>query len=166
MEDQLVEEYHVLVLGALKKCHITSFHPMFEDYLQIARWVLVDAHRTFIKDGKSMDSFHNYVFQRIYWKITDEIRKELTYKDRLQTGEDDELFRDLPDTRQEDLIEINELLEKCQTILTENEKLFLEEAYVHELSITAIARKHHVSRQSVYNWRDKVALKTITFFEK
>lgn len=80
MEDQLVEEYHVLVLGALKKCHVTSFHPMFEDYLQIARWVLVDAHRTFIKDGKSMDSFHNYVFQRIYWKITDEIEKNSPIK--------------------------------------------------------------------------------------
>lgn len=76
MENDLLDTYHVLLLGALKKCHIHPQHPNFEDYLQIARWTLIETHRRFIREDKEMDSFHNYVYQRIYWVITDELRKE------------------------------------------------------------------------------------------
>lgn len=165
MEDQLIEDYHILILGALKKCHVTKHHHLFEDYLQISRWVLIDCHRSFIKDNQNMDGFHNYVFQRIYWKITDEIRKELIYNGRLYQGEAEDVFKELPDTQQEDVLEIHELLEKCQSSLTTQELLFLKDAFLNELSITEISKKHHVSRQTVYNWRSKVALKIIIFLK-
>ncbi|MEG0254897.1 sigma-70 family RNA polymerase sigma factor [Vagococcus sp.] len=165
MENQLVEEHHVLILGALKKCHVSTYHPQFEDYLQIARWTLIETHRRFIKEEKDMTSFHNYVFQRIYWKITDEIRKEMNRSEKLQTDSTEELLLELPDTSCDDLLEVTDILDKLSTQLTPQEKLFLEEAYLNELSVTDIARKYHVSRQTVYNWRDKVALKTIKYFK-
>lgn len=165
MENQLLEDHHVLILGALKKCHVTPFHPLFEDYLQIARWTLIETHRRFIKEGKELSSFNNYVYQRIYWKITDEIRKELNLKEKLQTDSTDELFAEIPDTKQEDLLEVADILKQLTEQLTEQEKIFLEEAYFNELSITDIARKYKVARQTVYNWRDKVALKTINYFK-
>lgn len=165
MENELIKEHHVLILGALKKCHVTKYHPMFEDYLQIARWTLIDTHRSFKKSGKPKESFNGYVFQRIYWKITDEIRKELIYSDRLSTEEQDTFYYEIPDTTQEDLLEVKDILSQLSEVLTEQEKIFLEEAYINELSITDIARKYKVSRQSVYNWRDKVALKTLNYFK-
>lgn len=165
MENQLIKEHHVLILGALKKCHVSTYHPQFEDYLQIARWTLIETHRRFVKEGKEMNSFHNYVFQRIYWKITDEIRKEMNRSDKLQTDQSEELLNNLPDTTQEDLLEISDIMTKLNAQLTEQEKIFLEESYLNELSVTDISRKYNVSRQTVYNWRNKVALKTLTYFK-
>ena len=83
MENQLLEEHHVLILGALKRCHISQTHPSCEDHLQNARWTLIETHRRFVKEGKSMETFNGYVFQRIYWKTTDIIRKDISYTDHL-----------------------------------------------------------------------------------
>ncbi len=165
MENQLLEDHHVLILGALKKCHISTYHPQYEDYLQIARWTLIETHRRFIKEEKDLTSFNNYVFQRIYWKITDEIRKELSLKEKIETESTEERLLELADTPKEDLLEVTETISQLNELLTKQEKIFLEEAYFNELSITDIARKYQVSRQTVYTWRDKVALKTINYYQ-
>ena len=60
-ENDLIKTYHVLILGALKKCHVGPFHPNFEDHLQTARWLVIETYRYFIKEEKSLDSFNNYV---------------------------------------------------------------------------------------------------------
>ena len=167
-EDKLITKHHVLILGALKKCHITSFHPMFEDYLQIARWVLIDTHRQFIREGKSLESFHNYVYQRIYWKITDEIRKDKNLYDESTTEDEidiSELEHMLADTTLEDTVEIKVLLSQLQKVLTPQEKIYLEESFLNDLTISEIASKHKVSKRSVYNWRDKVAIKYLLFLK-
>lgn len=169
-ENELIKTYHVLILGALKKCHIGPHHPMFEDYLQIARWLLIDTHRYFIKEDKSFESFHNYVYQRIFWKITDEIRKDIHYTDRLcleNDREDEEpLYMTIPDTSQEELIEVRDILSRLAAVLTDNEKNYLEDAYIHDLTITQIAKKHQISRKTVYQWRNRVSLKSLIFFNK
>ena len=167
-EDKLITKHHVLILGALKKCHITSFHPMFEDYLQIARWVLIDTHRQFIREGKPLESFHNYVYQRIYWKITDEIRKDKNLYDESTTEDEidiSELEHMLADTSLEDTVEIKVLLSQLQKVLTPQEKIYLEESFFNDLTISEIASKHKVSKRSVYNWRDKVAIKYLLFLK-
>ena len=167
-EDKLITKHHVLILGALKKCHITSFHPMFEDYLQIARWVLIDTHRQFIREGKPLESFHNYVYQRIYWKITDEIRKDKNLYDESTTEDEidiSELEHMLADTTLEDTVEIKVLLSQLQKVLTPQEKIYLEESFLNDLTISEIASKHKVSKRSVYNWRDKVAIKYLLFLK-
>ena len=167
-EDKLITKHPVLILGALKKCHITSFHPMFEDYLQIARWVLIDTHRQFIREGKPLESFHNYVYQRIYWKITDEIRKDKNLYDESTTEDEidiSELEHMLADTTLEDTVEIKVLLSQLQKVLTPQEKIYLEESFLNDLTISEIASKHKVSKRSVYNWRDKVAIKYLLFLK-
>ncbi|MEG2708929.1 MAG: sigma-70 family RNA polymerase sigma factor [Vagococcus sp.] len=165
MENELLEQHHVLILGALKKCHITHYHPDFEDYLQIARWVLIDTHRSFVASGKSLDAFHNYVYQRIYWKITDEVRKNISHQDKLIHDDQETLLNELPASPEDDLIEIKDFIAQLTPKLTKQEALFLEDAYVNELTMSAIAKKHQVSRQTVYNWRDKVALKSLAFLK-
>ena len=167
-EDQLITKHHVLILGALKKCHITNFHPMFEDYLQIARWVLIDTHRQFIREGKPLESFHNYVYQRIYWKITDEIRKDKNLYDESTTEDEidiSELEHMLADTSLEDTVEIKVVLSQLQKVLTPQEKIYLEESFLNDLTISEIASKYKVSKRSVYNWRDKVAIKYLLFLK-
>lgn len=167
-EDKLITKHHVLILGALKKCHITSFHPMFEDYLQIARWVLIDTHRQFIREGKPLESFHNYVYQRIYWKITDEIRKDKNLYDESTTEDEidiSELEHMLADTTLEDTVEIKVLLSQLQKVLTPQEKIYLEESFFNDLTVSEIASKYKVSKRSVYNWRDKVAIKYLLFLK-
>lgn len=166
MENDLIKQHHVLLLGALKKCHVTTYHPLFEDYLQIARWTLIETHRRFIKEEKDLDTFNQYVYQRIYWKITDEIRKEYLDKERRETTSTEETLYQLPGKATEDLLEIKELLEKISPELTEKERIYLEEAYINELSIIEISKKYHVARSTVYNWRDHVALKIINFSKK
>ncbi|HCM90435.1 MULTISPECIES: sigma-70 family RNA polymerase sigma factor [Vagococcus] len=166
MENDLIKQHHVLLLGALKKCHITTYHPLFEDYLQIARWTLIETHRHFIKEEKDLATFNQYVYQRIYWKITDEIRKEYLDKERREATSTEETLYQLPGKETEDLLEIKELLEKISPQLTQKEKIYLEEAYINELSIIEISKKYHVSRSTVYNWRDHVALKIIHFSKK
>lgn len=164
MENKLIEDHHVLILGALKKCHVTKYHPMFEDCLQIARMVLIDTHRRFIKEDKDMATFNGYVFQRIYWKVTDEVRKEMNQASKYDVDTTEESLSELPCSPQEDLLEVKDILEKLSECLTDKEALFLEEAYINELSPGEIAKKYQVSRQTVYNWRDRVALKTMKYF--
>ncbi|MGO3732006.1 MAG: sigma-70 family RNA polymerase sigma factor [Vagococcus sp.] len=166
MENDLLDTYHVLLLGALKKCHIHPQHPNFEDYLQIARWTLIETHRRFIREDKEMDSFHNYVYQRIYWVITDELRKEKKRQDRHLQDQSDNDFDTLSacTTFDED-IEVKVLLDTLAPQLSPQEATFLEEAYLNDLSVSAIAKKYNVSRRTVYNWRDKVALKMLIYLK-
>ncbi|MGX7025131.1 sigma-70 family RNA polymerase sigma factor [Vagococcus hydrophili] len=163
MENDLIKEHHVLILGALKKCHVTTYHPLFEDYLQIARWTLIETHRRFIEEDTEMSTFNQYVYQRIYWKITDEIRKERLNTERQENSSSDDTLLQLPDKEADDLLEVKELLEKISPLLTDIERCFLEDAYIHDLSILEIAKKNKTSRNTVYKCRNRVALKVIKF---
>ncbi|MGY3765885.1 sigma-70 family RNA polymerase sigma factor [Vagococcus vulneris] len=165
-EEELINNYHVLILGALKRCHIRPHHPEFEDHLQTSRIVLIESYREFIAENKSLSAFHNYVYQRIYWEIIDTIRKEARRQAVLETNDD------LPETTRivadfdEETIAVSELIDTLAPHLTEHEKIYLRESYVNDLSIKELAKKYQVSRTAVYKWRYGVAKKYLKYFAK
>jgi len=158
MENKLIETYHSLTLGALKKCHITSTHPDFEDYLQQARIELLLTHRLYEKEPTNRPPFRPFVFQKICWTTLDKLRKEQRRYDR--ESYDDTLFETLFDeTIETHYLIATDTYHKLILELTDAEKKFLDDRFFYQLTISEIAKKHHVSRQTVYRWRDGVRKK-------
>ena len=158
MENKLIETYHSLILGALKKCHITSTHPDFEDYLQQARIELLLTHRLYEKEPTNRPPFRPFVFQKICWTTLDKLRKEQRRYDR--ESYDDTLFETLFDeTIETHYLIATDTYHKLILELTDAEKKFLDDRFFYQLTISEIAKKHHVSRQTVYRWRDGVRKK-------
>lgn len=160
MEEQLLKEHHVLLLGVLKTCHITGQHPLFEDYLQLARIKFIETYRDWKKEQEDLEGFPSYVFTRLRWYLTDLQRQEMK---RLVT--DDISIMTETDLTQAGLVDFaedlatNDLLEKLLSISTEQETFFLVDVLYHQLTVTDIAKKHHVSRQTVYNWKQSLQKK-------
>lgn len=161
MEDTLITTYHTLILGALKKCHVSAYHPFFEDYLQISRMVLLETHRDFTAQDKDMDTFCGFVFQKICWTITDELRKEYKQSERaIPDTEGDTLISQLPvatdfSEEMDVALEIEELL----PLLTPQETACLYYAFSYGDNLTTIATRCHVSKQAVARWRQQIQKK-------
>lgn len=158
MEEQLFTTYHSLILGALKKCHITPTHPEFDDYLQRARIELLIAHRHYQTDVENHPPFRPFVYQKIYWATLDAIRKEQRRFDKDVI--EDSFLESIP--QEEDMtccLVASDLYHELLALLSKDETHFLNDRFFEQLTISQIAKKHHVARQTVYRWRDGVRKK-------
>ncbi|MGO2084079.1 sigma-70 family RNA polymerase sigma factor [Vagococcus sp.] len=163
-EEELLDNYHNILLGALKKCHIYFYHPQFEDYLQLARWTLIETYREQLKNGVDLTNFNNFIYQKVYWKIIDAIRHDLKQQKNEFPVEPVILTETkISTTIDETEILVEERLTKLLPHLTPREKDFLFETLINGLSISEIAKKYQVSRQVVYRWRDHTALKYLKY---
>lgn len=167
-ESELIEHYHVLLLGALKRCHIKCHHPEFDDYLQIARLILLETYREFSTTNQDMSGFHNFVYQKIYWQLTDTLRKEArrtTTQDVIDPYVMD--YTDLPTTIiDEEAIAVSELISALSPDLTKHERRYLIETYINDLTVKQLAEKYQVNRTAVYKWRRGVAKKYLNYLAK
>lgn len=155
MEEKLMETYHSLILGALKKCHITQSHPEFDDYLQQARIELLLTHRLYEKEPTNRPPFRPFVFQKICWTTLDRLRKEQRRYDK--DVPDDTLLDNLTvDSSETSQLVATDTYKKLVSVLTESETNYLHDRFFDHLTMSQIAQKHHVSRQTVYRWRDAV----------
>ncbi|MGX6971065.1 sigma-70 family RNA polymerase sigma factor [Vagococcus bubulae] len=158
MEEHIFTTYHSLILGALKKCHITPLHKDFDDYLQLARIELLLAYRLYEENPDEHPPFRPFVYQKIYWSTLDAIRKEQRRFDK--DNVEDSFVESIP---QDDdisccLTTTDFYYELIKTLSTD-EQHFLNDRFFEQLTISQIAHKHNVARQTVYRWRDGVRKK-------
>ncbi|MGX7013364.1 sigma-70 family RNA polymerase sigma factor [Vagococcus silagei] len=166
-EEELIDCYHGLILGALKKCHVYYTNPNFEDYVQIARITLIQCHREEIKKDPTLPHFNSFAYQRIYWKIMDTLREEQRLTLREVQVEPLTLAESMNQTSiDESLLSAEEQIEKLMPYLTKQEINYLIDSLVHQLTVSEISLKYHVSRRAVYNWRNHTSLKFLKYFNE
>lgn len=160
IERDLCATYHTLILGALKRYNITSRHTDFDDYLQQARIELLLTHRMYEESTKKLPDFRPYVFQKICWSTSDLLRKEkniCTKSDYIEIQSIEHNLKD--DSNLASLHLANDLYDSLSALLLPTEKIYLDESFFDNLTISQIACKHKVSRKTVYKWRDGVRKK-------
>ena len=162
LEDDFFFVHESIVHGVLKRCSIWFDHPNYDDYLQIGLLKLVEAYEIFPKDLFNETYFYQFTgfaFQKIRWAIVDELCKK-SRKAGFKTGlpEDLDSFQTLTFSDNEDWI-VWELFPSMLNCLSKSEQSYLKDAVLEQLSVTDIARKHSVSRKTVYGWKKKVGHK-------
>ena len=167
MADDFFFIHDAIVYGALKKCSIPYNHPDYEDYVQIGRLKLVEAYESFPKDlleEKSFYQFTGYAFQKVKWGILDEIRILVRRAERETAMPEDwePMVIDNVAAVEPDVV-MWDMYSKMLSGLSEVEQTYLNDAVVHQLSVTAIAKKRGVSRKTVYTWRKRVAEKLVQY---
>lgn len=167
MADDFFFIHDAIVYGALKTCGIPYNHPDYEDYVQIGRLKLVEAYEAFPNDLLQEEGFYRftgYAFQKVKWGILDEIRILVRRVER-ETAMPENFEPMIVDDRfklDEDVL-MWDLYTKMLAGLTEVEQTYLNDAVIHQLSVTAIAKKRGVSRKTVYAWRKRVAEKLVQY---
>lgn len=158
--DYMIAHEDLLVL-ALSKCFIYRTSANFDDCMQIARLAFLDAGHSFqrnFKTEKDFDAFRGYAYRRIRWKVLDAIRKEQpvrTYSVAL-TDELSEYVSEPTALDFEASILLEELIDKVKEEVTDEDRELINELVYEQLTISEIAARHNVSRQTIYNRRKKV----------
>lgn len=162
MADDFFFVHSSLVYGAMKKCGISRSNQNYDDLVQIGLLTLVKVYEQFPEDLYQEEYFYQFTgfaFQKIRWAIIDELRKYQLRKEREETvseffDEGDESVRD----KNEDWL-VWQLFPSMLECLAPSEQIYLKETVLNQLSITEIARKHKVSRKTVYQWKKRTAQK-------
>ncbi|GEK89698.1 RNA polymerase sigma factor, sigma-70 family [Alkalibacterium putridalgicola] len=155
--------HDAIVYGALKKCQIPYNHPDYEDYVQMGRMKLVEAYEIFPKDMTEEEAFYQftgYAFQKVKWGVLDEIRIMVRRAEReMPMPEDFEPMVVVDKSGVDEDVLMRDVYQSMLACLTEVEQTYLNDAVIHQLSVTDIAKKRDVSRKTVYAWRQRVAEK-------
>lgn len=153
-------DHQVVVYGVLKRLHIKPWQVNYADLKQ--EGFLVFAQKYAQYPGADDDKARlAYLYQAVYWHLLDILRKQ----NRLQqhqccistdaTGMPDwESLHDPYDAVGEwvGATLYDELWKKCNS----RERHFLSDSYDCGLTVTEMARKWHVSRKTIYQWKTGV----------
>ena len=166
-EDELdfFEQYEGVVFGVMKRLTIHPNQPNYDDYTQIGRLKLVHAYETFPKDPRLEENrrpFVSFAFTKIRWAIIDEIRKQCLKQEREQVW-DESFDHTLTDTSVDMYLAIHEKewLERIFSVLKEDEKRLVVDLCLHQMTMTAIAKKESVSRKTLYQRRNRIKEKLL-----
>lgn len=163
METAFFFVHDSIVFGVLKRCGIFPTHPNFDDFVQIGLLKLVEAYETFPQSLFEEDHFYQftgYAFTKVRWGVIDALRKEQKEQEQLCTFPSDfEKFgTQLSDSSTDDWI-VWELFQSMLHCLNKNEQAYLRDSVLNQMTVTAIAKKHNVSRKTIYVWKKTIAKK-------
>ena len=166
-EDELdfFEQFEGVVFGVMKRLTINPNQPNYDDYTQIGRLQLVHDYETFQKDPRLEENrrpFVSFAFTKIRWAIIDEIRKQCLKQEREQVW-DESFDHTLTDTSVDMYLAIHEKewLETIFSVLKEDEKRLVVDLCLHQMTMTAIAKKESVSRKTLYQRRNRIKEKLL-----
>lgn len=154
--------YDELVQACLASCGVHLHHPYRQDLEQIAYITLiygVISYRDDLQSEESIDRFAGYVYQRIRWRVIDELRRLERSHLREQRLDDQQwqvLGTDQSRKRAEEITETEDLYRRLCERLSRGGQQYLEGAYRKGLTVTEMSRSYGVSRQTIYNWRKEV----------
>ena len=150
-----------LICGVLHQLGVAPNRNDYQDLLQEAAVVLLQARRKNAQAAKQREFNTGYYFQLVKWRLLDILRHQQRQRlpafslEKAQENTDDSNPFEIADPHAErhtaDLLtgEIaKQLWQRCST----HEQLYLSYR-LQDYSITEIAAKCGVSRQTIYNWR-------------
>ncbi|MEY8441458.1 sigma-70 family RNA polymerase sigma factor [Lactobacillaceae bacterium 24-114] len=160
-----------LIHGVLSRLHISPLNDNYDDYFQDGCLIFADAFANYPDDPHNPENerrLMNFAYKRIYWRLLDHFRIEAKLtehqgeslnNDMLDEDKINRLLLDPQSTinfaRLEDHDFFNQLKERC----TQKERLYLEAVLYENLTDSEIAKKYHVSRQTVYAWKKGIRKK-------
>lgn len=155
--NQLLSQYNGVIYQAMKQTGIYKSSPDFEDFYQNGCIKLFEAYQTCSEDPLSEENryqFVKYSGQKLRWFFLDEKRKEKNHAERTEFASEERLEHVPSFDYFEAEFEFQEQAAQLMHCLTAKELLFLRERFFLGLSVTDIAKKHGVSRKTVYQWRN------------
>ncbi|WP_054656100.1 sigma-70 family RNA polymerase sigma factor [Lentilactobacillus kisonensis] len=162
-------DHEKVVYGALKKLHINRSNPFYEDMVQEGMIAFVEKYMKAACLEKGPENLLVYIYQGVYWKLLDYLRKQLTVNQHVQglAGDKDDPLAELPDLKQTVAdYELNAFSSELRRELTPNEAQYLTLALDYGYNLTEIAKPCNVSRQTVHNWRKGIQRKVAKLIEK
>lgn len=157
--EELLAQYEGVIYAALKSIHLYKSNQRFDDFYQLGCIKLFEAYESCVKDPLEEENRYQFVSfaqQRIRWAFLDEIRKEKRISDHEEFGDENEATYGTISNEFENHIFLEDTLKQLNQHLTEREKAFLEDRLYYNMNMSAIAKKHGVSRKTVHTWRNKV----------
>lgn len=155
----LMRQNHIgIVYGVLKRLNIRMDNPQFEDLKQEGFIQLATAYSKHSGDFGD-DRICGFLYQSVYWHLLDILRKQQRINNHLINVDDDKnewIDNDCGMFSPHDEVDGVDLLNQLWLRCTGNQRKFLCCAYNESLTITQIARKYHVSRKTVYQWKKGV----------
>ena len=159
----LLLQFEGVIYASLKKLAIHKGKQDYDDFYQLGCLKLFDAYHDFDKDPFDETNRYPFVYyasQRLHWAFLDEMRKENRRIERVEADSDDITDLASEDPAFDELVFADQLAH-LMALLSPKERLFLADRLLGQLSITAIAKKHAVSRKTVYRWRQSLQKKAL-----
>jgi RNA polymerase sigma factor (sigma-70 family) len=150
-----------LIYGVLRQLNISPSRNDYQDLLQEAALVLLQARRKNAQAATQREFKAGYYFQLVKWRLLDILRHQQRHKlpafslEKAQEKTDDANPFEIADphaNRQTDDLLTGELAKQLWQRCTAHEQLYLSYR-LQDYTITEIAQKCGVSRQTIYNWR-------------
>lgn len=147
-----------VVFGALKKLHITKQNPFYEDMVQEGMIAFTEKYVQAKGMDKSTKEYLAYINQGVYWTLINYLHKQLAPLDHIEPASDDgDPLLEMPDrTVTTETLEINALANDFKRLLNPNELQYYTLRLDYGFNVSEIAKHCHVSRKTVYRWRQGV----------
>ncbi|MED1603623.1 sigma-70 family RNA polymerase sigma factor [Alkalihalophilus marmarensis] len=155
--EDILNQYEPLIKGQLKKLNLYRNH---DHFYQIGVCALWEAYKKF-EEGKG--SFSAFALHTVRGHMLMELRRERIYDERFMLVDQQESKElALPAATPDRLFAEDPLSELASYIglLSERERLWVQEAIVYEKKLGQIALEQQVSKNTVATWR-KTALKKL-----
>ena len=167
-EAAFFDRYAGIVYGVCKKLNFSFFHTDFEDFVQLGLLKLVDAYEMYpysLEEENSI-TFASFAYQHVYWHFLDILRKE-----QKRTKHECTLSEENKQLKTESVGQIHSFIEtdlfkKLLSCLTPTEQELLLDLVFYELTVTAAAKKHQVSRKTIYKRCKHIRSKLLPYYEE
>lgn len=160
-----------LIHGVLAHLHVSPLHDNYDDYFQEGCLIFADAFAKYPDDPHDPDNakrLMNFAYKRIYWRLLDHFRCEAKLaeqqgdslnNDMLDEDKINQLLLDPQSTINFDRLEDHDFFDQLRCQCTPKERLYLDAILKKNLTDSEIAKKYHVSRQTVYAWKKGIRKK-------
>ncbi|WP_270181490.1 sigma-70 family RNA polymerase sigma factor [Alkalihalobacillus sp. CinArs1] len=152
MEDHefevLVTQYTPLIKSQIAKLRLTKNYAYYEQMAMIALWECATRY------DASKGSFSSFAYVKIRGALIDEIRREATRSTRFVSSDD---ITEFPSA--ETSVRSEYELSHYLSLLTSNQRKWIELSLAEELSVSDIAMKEGVTVEAVKSWRKRAIMK-------
>ncbi|GBG95783.1 DNA-directed RNA polymerase specialized sigma subunit [Ligilactobacillus salitolerans] len=161
-----------LVYGVLKNLHISPTQSYYADLVLEGELLFLKAYAQYCQQHAQINEKQllGYAYRKIKWGLMDVLRKEWKLADRcLKPAADqkEDALSLLADTQDAELdLEYWDLVREIIMICSPNERKYLIKRLFYGYSVAEIAAQEGVSRQTVNNWKQRLAQKAQKFFEE
>lgn len=146
---QLAVENQQLIHGVLKRLHIFRTRFDYDDYFQEAVILFAKTYVQYSQQGRDLNKFKPYVFQKLTWRLTDMLRQAKQYTEFHSLEEFD--FQRVPQEQKViDLDFVN--FEKLSAI----EKSILQEHFIEGLPLSQLTKRYNCTSRSLRYCRNRL----------
>lgn len=148
---QLFNQYQKMIYSALKKANVSLLDEDYEDLVQLGSIILLEQIDELLHDPSiDQTKWQGYMFQKIYWKMIDTLRKRRVNGDHATLTKEGILPDSLIFPNLEEKIFLKELMMIVENYLTPKERRLFYDLVNPELSRRQLAKNYGISPKTLY----------------